>query len=156
MIFDQMTRFVAYAQLAPAVIEELAAFFGKLSADTPAGKYEIDGKKVYAIVQRYQTHPADFDKVETHHEYADIQLLLAGEETILYRPVDGLAVTSPYSEEHDFAFYRHDGKNAMPVPLVPGNFAVFFPGEGHMPGIGDPDATVVKVVVKIHRSLLAA
>ena len=30
-----------------------------------------------------------------------------------------------------------------------GNFAVFFPGEGHEPCVGDPDTTVIKAVVKL-------
>ena len=35
------------------------------------------------------------------------------------------------------------------LPLKVGNFAVFFPDEGHMPGIGDPGSAVVKAVVKL-------
>jgi len=47
-------------------------------------------------------------------------------------PVEGLKVTTPYDAAKDIVFY------AVPVTyqeveIRPGHFAVFFPGEGHLP-----------------------
>ena len=39
--------------------------------------------------------------------------------------------------------------NGTVLEMTVGNFAVFFPGEGHEPCVGDPDSTVIKAVVKI-------
>ena len=98
-----------------------------------------------------------------------IQLLLSGEESIVCRSVAGLKETVPYNAEKDIAFYRLAIEQSVPLTLVPGNFAVFFPEEGHMPGVScagelycrecpvaseqpyppTPPRHVVKVVVKI-------
>ena len=37
----------------------------------------------------------------------------------------------------------------LALPLEVGNFAIFMPGEGHAPGIGEADNTVIKAVFKI-------
>ena len=99
-------------------------------------------------------HPVRPEKLEIHRNYVDIQLLLAGRETIVYRPVDGLPVTAEYDAVRDIAFYHLDENGSVALPLEPGNFALFFPEEGHLPGNGNPADSVVKVVVKIERSLL--
>ncbi len=149
MIFDQCSDFDRYAKLAPEAWPLVAEFLKNASADTPVGKYELDGKNVYALVQNYNTHPADPAKLEIHRNYIDIQLLLAGEEAILFEPVSGRPETVPYDANRDIAFYELDPAAALPVGLRPGNFTVFFPGEGHLPGVGDPAGKAVKVVVKI-------
>ena len=46
------------------------------------GKYEIDGKNVYANVTEYTTIPWEEAKYESHHDYTDIQYMITGTETI--------------------------------------------------------------------------
>ena len=60
-------------------------------------------------------------------------------------------MTVPYDDGKDIAFYRAAEGNSVTVTLEPGKFAVFFPEEGHMPGLSCAGAgrEVVKVVVKI-------
>lgn len=154
MIFDTLNNFANYARLAPGTWAKLAAFLHGCTAKTPAGRYEIDGDRLYAMVQNYNLHPVRPEKLEIHRNYVDIQLLLAGHETIVYRPVDGLPVTAEYDAVRDIAFYHLDENGSVALPLEPGNFALFFPEEGHLPGNGNPADSVVKVVVKIERSLL--
>ena len=96
MIFDSLNNFANYARLAPGTWAKLAAFLHGCTAETPAGRYEIDGDRLYAMVQSYNLHPVRPEKLEIHRNYVDIQLLLAGRETIVYRPVDGLPVTAEY------------------------------------------------------------
>ena len=151
MIFDSLNNFANYARLAPGTWAKLAAFLHGCTAETPAGRYEIDGDRLYAMVQSYNLHPVRPEKLEIHRNYVDIQLLLAGKESILCRPVDGLKETVPYDGGKDIAFYRAAEGNSVTVTLEPGKFAVFFPEEGHMPGLSCPGAAreVVMVVVKI-------
>lgn len=154
MIFDKIENLKNYAGLASEVFEKITAFLAGISAETEDGRTELMGNDLYAMVQRYNTHLFDADKLETHTKYIDIQLLLAGEEVIYYGYADGLPVTSPYNDEKDYAFYRADKENLTPLALNDSNFAVFLPEEGHAPGCGDPDKGVVKVVIKIRRTLL--
>ena len=151
MIFDSLNNFMQYEKLAPAAWEKISKFLAGCTGETAAGRYEIDGDRIYASVQGYETHEPDPDKLEIHRKYVDIQLLLAGKESILCRPVDDLAVTVPYDDGKDIAFYRAAEGNSVIVTLEPGKFAVFFPEEGHMPGLSCAGAgrEVVKVVVKI-------
>lgn len=169
MIFDSLDNFLQYGKLAPAAWEKISKFLAGCTAETPAGRYELDGDRIYAMIQGYETHAANPEKLEIHKKYVDIQLLLAGGESIIFRPVDGLEVTVPYDEKKDIAFYRFNLEESVPVTLIPGKFAVFFPEEGHMPGVtcaGElycrecpatveqpfppaPARSVIKVVVKI-------
>ena len=95
MIFDSMNNFMQYGKLAPAAWEKILKFLADCTEKSPAGRYEIDGDRIYASIQGYETHAPDPDKLEIHRKYVDIQLLLAGKESILCRPVDDLAVTVP-------------------------------------------------------------
>ena len=47
-----------------------------------AGRVELDGDKLYASVQYYNPKTPNLEKFEAHRDYVDIQLLLAGSETI--------------------------------------------------------------------------
>ena len=150
MIYDSLKNFADYAGIAPAAWKAVAEFLRTATPDMAGGCHEL-GNGVRALVQKYHPHAADADKLEIHRNFADIQLLLAGKESILCRPVDGLEVTLPYDGGKDIAFYRAAEGNSVTVTLEPGKFAVFFPEEGHMPGLSCAGAgrEVVKVVVKI-------
>ena len=62
---------------------------------------------------------------------------------------DALKVDTPYHDEKDVAFYA-DPELSSSFLVLPGQFAIFFPADGHKPGVmaGARDA-VRKVVVKV-------
>ena len=72
-----------------------------------------------------------------------------GRERMLHAPADSLDVDAPYLDEKDVAFY-HDPPASSSVLVLPGQFAIFFPADGHKPGCmaGGREA-VRKVVVKV-------
>lgn len=151
MIFDQMKNFAKYAPLAPAVWGKVEAFIAG-TATLPDGRYEIAGSEVFATIDTHKIAPLNPDRLEYHRDYVDIQLLLEGEEDFIYAPIDGLAVTREYRP--DAGLCRLDGPG-LALKLVPGNFAVLFPEEGHAPGVGPETMSVKKVVIKIATSCLA-
>ena len=71
MIFDTLNNFANYARLAPGTWAKLAAFLHGCTAETPAGRYEIDGDRLYAMVQSYNLHPVRPEKLEIHRNYVD-------------------------------------------------------------------------------------
>lgn len=84
--------------------------------------------------------------IETHKKYIDIQLPLLGVEKIGWKAGSELREESvPYDEEKDIAFYI-DRPTAF-TKIYPGQFAIYFPEDGHAPGIGQ--GNIRKVVVKI-------
>ena len=150
MIYDKLENLPRYANCFPGA-EKVIAFLEKCAANPPApGKYELDGKKLFVNVQQYSPKTFNPEKLEYHRNYIDIQLLLSGAEKLYYAPLAGLDTVTPYNPEKDCGFDKLPAPEAgTEVSLVPGNFVLLFPDEGHLPGVGDPAAQVVKTVVKI-------
>jgi YhcH/YjgK/YiaL family protein len=122
-------------------------FLETLDPALPDGRYAIAGDDVYSMIQTYETRPREGHAFEAHRTYADIQCLLAGEESILWAPVAELTVTKPY--EPDIEFYALTPAPADLV-LAPGRFCVFFPRDAHAPcTIHGASCTVRKAVVKV-------
>ncbi|MBQ8758690.1 MAG: YhcH/YjgK/YiaL family protein [Clostridia bacterium] len=111
------------------------------------GKYEIDGENVYAVVQEYETKAPG--KFESHKKYIDIQFIVSGNELIKYENISALKACTEYDAEKDFMLF--DGKDDVTeLILKEGMFAVFYPEDGHMPGLAvkNPE-NVSKIVVKV-------
>ena len=131
-------------------------FLKTLTPETAPGKQLIQGDRLYAGIDVYDTKTRDTAKLETHRKYVDIQILLSGTEIIELFPKQGLTVCEPYNPERDAEFYAAPAKTNMKITLNPGQFLVFFPEDAHMPCLtaGSIPQTVKKVVVKVAVDLL--
>lgn len=151
MIQDSLEFSGAYAPLHPlfpAAFEYLKTF----DPATPDGKYEIDGKRLHASVQRYETAPEAAKAWEAHRVYADIQFIVSGREKVLYAPAGEFRPATPYNPEKDVQKFDGTGVRHVSSTVIPaGSFAVYFPQDGHKPGCqaGDTPEPVVKVVLKV-------
>ena len=108
------------------------------------GRTEIDGNRLFALTQSYETRPVDDGKLEAHRKYIDIQFIVSGEEHIGYAPLGGQPETTPFDTEKDIGFYHGD---ASFVKLSAGMFAIFFPHDAHLPGRHLVTSSQVKKVV---------
>ncbi|MCF6175377.1 MAG: YhcH/YjgK/YiaL family protein [Victivallaceae bacterium] len=157
MIFDKTTNWENY--FSSAIADKLRPAFellGKLDANSTEQRYDIDGDNMFCMVASYETKAANEAQLEYHREYIDIQVLLAGEETIGWALPELTPETVAYNSDNDIAFHAYNATESSTVKLVPGLFAIFLTEEGHAPGlITNQVTTVKKAVVKIHRSLLA-
>ena len=110
------------------------------------GKYELEGSRLYVSIASICGKDKKEAAIETHKKYIDIQLPLLGVEKIGWKPGSELQEESiPYNEEKDITFYV-DRPTAY-TKIYPGQFAVYFPEDGHAPGIGQ--GNIRKVVVKV-------
>lgn len=110
------------------------------------GKYELDGSRLFVSVVSLTGKDKNDAAIETHKKYIDIQLPLLGVEKIGWKPGCELQEESiPYDEAKDIAFYV-DRPTAY-TKIYPGQFAVYFPKDGHAPGIGE--GNIRKVIVKV-------
>lgn len=110
------------------------------------GRYPIDGERVFAIVSRERGRRRDEAQLEAHRRYIDIQLVLAGNDDMGWRPLPLCRQTAiPYDAEGDIAFFGDPPLSW--VTVGPGMFAVFFPEDGHLPLISHD--VLHKVVVKV-------
>lgn len=116
----------------------------------PDGKYEIDGERVFAMVQRYETLVLAEPKFEAHRKYIDLQFLADGAELIGWAPLGKMAVVEVYDGEKDACFGAVPHGAWTPLRLGPGQLAVLDPEDAHAPRLaaGIP-GRVTKVVVKI-------
>ena len=118
--------------------------------DLPDGKIEIDGQKVFAIVERYETKVSGSPKFEYHKKYIDVQFITSGREIICWTPVENIMITEAYDPKKDVAFGSLEAGNWTSLSLQAGQLAVFFPEDGHASrlAIGKASA-VMKIVAKV-------
>lgn len=146
MIIDSIQNLGHYAQLNPLFAEAIEYLLHTDLKSLPAGKIILKPGQLIVNVNEVGVKTAEEAKLETHVEFIDIQLPLTGEETIGYTPASELP-TAPYDADNDIAFYP--GMASSYLHLVPGMFGVFFPSDGHAPGITDKGLKKIIVKVKI-------
>jgi len=148
MILDTVDQLSQYASMNlhfPKVIEYLRAT--DLNA-LDKGKYEIDGAGAYVIIDAREGKGRDGTRMETHRNYLDIQITLAGNEEIGWKPAGVL--TQPqaeYDPAKDIQFFSDTPVTWLSIPA--GHFGIFFPEDGHAPlaGTGLLRKAIVKVAV---------
>ena len=146
MILDTVSRLSRYAALNPLFLraaEYLRRSDLNLMAD---GRYEISGEDAFLTLTRSSLRLSTEASLEAHRLYADIQIVLSGEEGYGWRSVASCtAPRGPYCAERDILFY--DDRPDTFLTLRPGGMAVFFPSDAHAPLIGSGE--VRKCIVKV-------
>lgn len=107
----------------------------------------IDGDEIYGSLMELESHPQDEQPLEAHDKHIDIQLLLAGNERIGWRPRSLCTdVTVPYDQEKDILFFGE--RPTSFVDLLPGDFVILYPEDAHAPMIGS-GKEIKKIIVKV-------
>jgi YhcH/YjgK/YiaL family protein len=110
------------------------------------GRTDIDGDNLFALVQEYDTKPAEQGKWESHRKYIDVQYILSGRERMGFANIYRMDL-GEYLPEKDFQGMGGEGNY---VDLSAGDFAIFFPEYGHKPGLcATAPEKVKKVVIKV-------
>jgi YhcH/YjgK/YiaL family protein len=149
VIIDLLPHASRYHAIGPRFAAGLK-WLERFSPDMADGRYDLDGDRVFALVQSYETEVAAAKKYESHRLHADIQFVASGNEVIYYAPVAALRSLTNYNENGDYLLYRDPSSAATPLALTPGSFAIFFPQDGHKPGcIAGARGHVKKAVIKI-------
>ncbi len=147
MIFDNLSYVEKYYSLSENFKKAFEFLKNTDLTKLEVGKGEIDGRNVHYSVSEYLTknEPQFF---EAHDNYADIQVIISGNERIdyFYRP-EGV-VTVEYNPEKDIL--RLTADNFTELKIKAGEFAVFLPHDAHRPNLTDNvQSNVKKVVVKV-------
>ena len=148
MILDTLQNAARHAARHP----DFAAAFGFLAradiAALPVGRAEVLGDRVFAIVGKDQGRGREKSPLEAHRKYIDIQYVVSGDEWIGWRDLGTCRESGlGYSTEKEIEFYTAAPETWFQV--LPGSFAIFFPGDAHAPlaGTGPVHKVVVKVAV---------
>ena len=112
----------------------------------PFGKIELEGASLVVNVVEITGKASDAAKMETHNKFIDIQVPIGKTETMGWISGTKLTeVTEAYNADKDVSFFANKASNFIAVQ--PFEFAVFFPEDGHQPGIAE--GTYKKIIVKV-------
>lgn len=112
----------------------------------PCGRIELDGDRLFINNVNPECVAAEQQVLEVHHQYIDIHILLEGEETIGWKPIEDCSnLTKPYDAEADCALYTEPA--SAYVKLRPGQFMIVWPEDPHAPVIGE--GKIRKLIVKV-------
>lgn len=147
MIVDSMRNAALYYGVCPRMQR---AFELLADVDLEAlaeGKHTLDGDEIFVnIMERDLKRPEDA-KLEVHNRYADIQILLVGNEE-LFGWTDRAELTDPvgeFDEAKDVLF--HNDAHQFTYSIRKGQFTILMPEDGHAPMIGE--GRVKKAIVKV-------
>lgn len=145
MILDTIENLPRYTALNPLfskVVDYLAHTDLKAQSE---GKVAIEGDDLFVNYSLAQGKSRETARLESHDRMIDIQIPLSGAETMGYTPRTHLPV-QPYDTEKDITFY--DGEAEHYITVHPGEFAIFFPQDGHAPCVSEAPK-IQKVIFKV-------
>lgn len=145
MIIDTLENLEKYVSLNP-LFKDVVEFINSNSLSClEVGKHTIKGSDLFVNIQMAKGKTKDAAVLETHKKMIDIQIPLSSPETYGYTPICNLP-EAEYNEEKDITKYK--GVADTYVTCKPGEFAVFFPQDGHAPCISD-ETEIKKAIFKV-------
>ena len=148
MILDSLKNSAMYEGLHPRFKTAFDFVKNTDFSKLEPGIIEVDGKNLFVNFAEGVGKTSETAKMETHNAYIDIQIPFTSVETMGYIPaVDLKEPMDAYNAEKDITFFK-DKATAF-VNVVPGQFVVFFPEDGHQPGICE--GAFRKIIVKVKK-----
>ncbi|MBQ8593254.1 MAG: YhcH/YjgK/YiaL family protein [Bacteroidaceae bacterium] len=144
MVLDTLENLEKYASLNPLFAKAIEYLKTTDLASLPVGKVQLQGADLVVNVAETKPKTKEEAKMETHNKFIDIQIPLSGTEVMGYTPANALPAAE-YNAEKDITFFPGLAESYLEVR--PGMFAIFFPQDGHAPGI--TETGVKKVIVKV-------
>jgi YhcH/YjgK/YiaL family protein len=148
MILDTLENARLYYALGPRFKKAFDYLAQTDFTKVEKGKYELDGKNLFAIVNEYDTVDSQKEQMEAHKKYIDVQYIVHGTERIGHDLLQQQTPSKAYDADADFWLF---GEKPSFFSVIKQNmFAIFFPHDLHMPNIMVNKASAVKkVVIKI-------
>lgn len=146
MIFDSLANAGRYATLHPLFARAFAFLRDTDLTALAPGRHDIDGERLFAIVEACPGRTRAEAKLECHRRYIDIQLVLEGIDEMGWRALaDCVQPRTDYDAARDIRFF--DDAPASWIATPAGTFCLFFPDDAHAPLVSN--GFIRKVVVKI-------
>lgn len=145
MIIDKTTNLKNYTGLVKNLDHALSFIDGNYGLDE--GTHPFPGGRV--VVTELTSAPLASKDFEAHRNFADVMIILEGEETVSYTAFEDMTPSVEYNETKDVAFFKGDD---ITVTVPAGYFYLAMPGEGHKPGVHLGEAsTFKKYIVKLEQ-----
>ena len=144
MIIDTIDNLNKYVALNP-LFGKVAEYIAQHNLlEMAAGKYEIEGKDLFLNRNLSRAKTKEEARIESHNRMIDIQIPLNVPEAMGYTPRKDLPECE-YNAEKDITFYP--GLAQEYITVYPGQFAIFFPQDGHAPCVSDVE--IEKAIFKV-------
>lgn len=145
MVIDTLENLEKYVSLNP-LFKDVVDFIKSNDLNAlETGKHEIKGSDLFVNIQNAKGKSKEKAVLETHKQMIDIQIPLSSAETYGYTPLCCLP-EAEYNEAKDIT--KYEGAADTYVTCKPGEFAVFFPQDGHAPCITDAEE-IRKAIFKV-------
>ena len=152
MIVDSIEQLRRYAALNPrfAVVAEFLRTHDL--ATMPDGKHQIQGDDLFVNIQDAPAKTRFEARFETHRQMIDIQIPVSGTEEHGWTPLADLPEAA-YDPAIDMTLHDPEQPESIPslastyYTLRPGQFAIYFPSDGHAPAI--TSTTLRKAIFKV-------
>lgn len=146
MIVDEVKNGMKYTSLNPRFAKAFEFLMNNDLETLPLGKVVLDGEDMWANVVELKGNTAENIKMEVHRQYIDIQVPVSKTERIGWKAYASLnELTDPYTEEKDCELFTDVASTYLDVK--PLEFAIFFPEDGHQPGI--VEGPHKKIIIKV-------
>jgi YhcH/YjgK/YiaL family protein len=100
--------------------------------DIALGRHDIKDTEIYAMVSEYNTRFFEESNWEAHKKYADLQVVLDGEENIFVSDISSMK-TGEYHSDSDYLECDGDVEETVYMDSTIG--LLLMPEDVHMPGI---------------------
>jgi biofilm protein TabA len=153
MILDTLSQCDRYISLHPAFLRAFEFLRRPDLGLLEPGRHTIEADSLYVSIDQKEGRGHDGARLEAPRRYIDIQLTIAGAEEIGWLPLESCGTPlGAFDEVKDIVFYEDRPRTWVPVP--PGRFAIFFPGDAHAPLAGQ--GLLKKAIAKIAVATVAA
>ena len=146
IIMDQLEHAEKYYPMHPAFAKAFAFLQQKSLSELPLGRHEIDGDRMFCLINEAPGSKREGVKLEAHRKYIDIQYVIAGVDEMGWKPTSVCTLPdTSYNAEKDFELFQDQPQTWTKVPA--GSFTIFFPQDAHTAMFGDD--IIHKAVLKI-------
>lgn len=146
MILDSLKNGIKYTSLNPRFAKAFEYLNNNDLSALSVGKVELEGSDLVVNIVDITGKTEDQARMETHQNFIDIQVPVGNAERMGWKAATSLTeITEPYNESKDVSFFAD--KATCFVDVLPYEFAIFYPEDGHQPGIST--GTYRKIIVKV-------
>lgn len=151
MIVARSADAANYKGFSPLLDKALDLLTPEFLASVGTTTVHMDGERLYATLNVFETAPESETFFESHKKYLDIHAVTKGEERMEVADPKALTVDEVRSNPaNDFYAYTEKSAEHQNLILKPGTFLVAFPDDAHRcKGQVDGPSQVEKVVFKI-------
>ena len=145
MIIDTLENLGKYASLNPLFPKVVEYLKSHNLESHEIGKFPIEGADLFINCTMAKGKTKEQARIESHNKMIDIQIPISAPETMGYTARTALP-EEEYNAEKDITFYQGLARTYFTVQ--PGEFAIFFPQDGHAPCVSD-EAEIKKAIFKV-------